>query len=111
MNPAPSGDAIKYSNTGGMIGGDYFGRCVAFVGRNILIGASLDDTGAKKAGAAYLFDGTTGKMLHKFVNPNPVAIPYFGTQVAALGNDILIMAQQLFGTTGPGAVYLFKGTD
>ena len=90
--------------------GDAFGRCVAFVGKNTLIGASCDDTGAEDAGAAYLFDGTTGKLLRKFVNPHPVAMARFGVQVAALGNNILIAAYDPQGNSR-GAVYLFKGID
>jgi hypothetical protein len=106
MNPAPS-EAGKYS---GSVEGDYFGRCVAFVGNNVLIGVTWDDTGAKKAGVAYLFDGTTGKLLHKFLNPHPVANAHFGVQVAALGNNILIAARDKEGGSR-GAVYLFKGVD
>jgi hypothetical protein len=103
LNPTP-GEA------GATGQGDIFGRSVAFVGNNVLIGVSLDDTGAENAGAAYLFDGTTGKLLHKFVNPNPAVDARFGVQVAALGNDVLIAAYGLGGNS-PGAVYLFKGAD
>ena len=103
MNPTP-GEAGETGQ------GDIFGRCVAFVGNNILIGVSLDDTDAENAGAAYLFDGKTGKVLHKFLNPHPVADARFGVQVAALGNDMLIAAYG-YGGKSPGAVYLFKGVD
>ncbi len=89
---------------------DHFGRCVAFVGDNVLIGASQDDTSAENAGAEYLFDGKTGKLLYKFLCPNPAADARFGIQVAALGNDILIAADG-YGGKSPGAVYLFKGVD
>ena len=89
---------------------DQFGRCVAFVGNNVLVGVTLDATGAQGAGAAYLFDGTTGKVLHKFVNPDPAVDARFGVQAAALGNDIMIAAYG-YGGKRPGAVYLFKGVD
>lgn len=107
MNPAPS-EAGKYDSQ--RPEGDYFGRSVAFVGNNILIGVTWDDTGAKGSGAAYLFDGTTGKMLHKFVNPKPAANAHFGVQVAALGSNILIAARGNEGNDY-GALYLFKGID
>jgi beta-lactamase regulating signal transducer with metallopeptidase domain/outer membrane protein assembly factor BamB len=106
MNPAPS-EAGKYS---GRLDGDYFGRSVAFVGNNILIGVTWDDTGAKAAGVAHLFDGATGNLLHKFVNPDPVPNAHFGVQVAALGNNILTAARDREGGSR-GAVYLFKGVD
>ena len=83
---------------------------MAFVGNNVLIGVTWDDTGAEQAGVAYLFDGTTGKLLHKFVNPNPVAKAHFGVQVAALGNNILIAARDREGGSR-ATVYLFKGID
>jgi len=102
-NPAPR-------RAGERSQGDVFGRCVAFVGNDVLIGVSGDDTGAENAGAAYLFEGATGKVLHKFVNPNPVADAHFGVQVAALGNDILIATRPTRGDS-PGTVYLFKGVD
>jgi len=85
LNPTPG-------ETGTTGQGDIFGRSVAFVDDKVLIGVSLDDTGAENAGAAYLFDGKTDKVLHKFVNPHPVADARFGVQVAALGNNILIAA-------------------
>jgi beta-lactamase regulating signal transducer with metallopeptidase domain/outer membrane protein assembly factor BamB len=107
MNPTPS-EAGKYNSREAQ--GDYFGRSVAFVGNNVLIGATWDDTGAKQAGVAYLFDGTTGKVLHKFVNPNPVANAHFGVQVAALGNNIVIAGRDMEGGSR-GAAYLFKGVD
>jgi len=48
-----------------------FGYSVAAVGDNILVGCPYDDTGARDAGAAYLFSGLTGKLLRTFSNPTP----------------------------------------
>ena len=50
---------------------DDLGCSVAAVGNNVLIGAYRDDTGATDAGAAYLFDGSTGALLRTFTNPTP----------------------------------------
>ncbi|MHC4400211.1 MAG: M56 family metallopeptidase [Planctomycetota bacterium] len=99
---------------------DAFGYSVAGVGNNVLVGAHFaftTDTG--HAGAAYLFDPSTGKLLRTFRNPTPVAHEghrrndYFGISVAALGNDLLIGAHgtkvDCRGTDDAGAVYLFKG--
>lgn len=104
MNPAP-GEVEKKTGFG-----DLFGRCVAFVGNNVLIGATCCDTDIKNSGAAYLFDGSTGQLLHKFINPNPVVNGRFGVQVGALGSNILIAAYNPYDNS-PGAVYLFKGVD
>jgi beta-lactamase regulating signal transducer with metallopeptidase domain len=103
LSPAP-GEAGETGQ------GDIFGRCVAFVGNHILIGSSLDDTGAENAGAAYLFDGATGKVVHKFPNPHPFVDARFGVQVAARRNDVLIAAYDPYGNSR-GGVYLFKGVD
>ena len=92
LNPTPAID-------------EYFGWSVAAVGDYVLVGAHLDDTGAENAGAAYLFDSASGKLLQQFHNPSPAAHDHFGYCVAALGNNVLI------GTRRAGAVYLFAGPD
>ena len=106
-NPKPS-EEIDF--------GDVFGRCVAFVGNNVLIGASVDDNdeaGVKNAGAAYLYDGISGKLLYTFLKPSPpIGVDRFGVSVAALGNDILIGAyMDSTVARSAGTVYLFKGVD
>ena len=105
LNPTPAID-------------EYFGWSVAAVGDYVLIGAHLDDTGgggyvrtpypstaAENAGAAYLFDASSGKLVQAFHNPSPAAHDHFGYCVAALGNNALI------GTRRAGTVYLFAGPD
>ncbi|MCL1465890.1 Calx-beta domain-containing protein [Argonema galeatum] len=92
---------------------DYFGNSVAAVGNNVLIGAPGEDTGAPSAGAAYLFDGTTGALLQTFLNPTPKSFDYFGNSVAAVGNNVLIGARFDDSSITPyaaGAAYLFDGT-
>jgi expansin (peptidoglycan-binding protein) len=57
---AATGDFLL-TLTNPMPGADhYFGTVVAFAGGHVLVGVPSDDTGASKAGSAYLFDGTTG---------------------------------------------------
>ena len=48
------------------------------MGGNVLVGANYDDTGATDAGAADLFDGTTGALLRTFVNPTAENGDHFG---------------------------------
>jgi len=88
-----------------------FGYSVAAVGGNILVGCPYDDTGARDAGAAYLFDGSTGELLLKFPNPTPAEDDSFGWSVAAVGNNVLIGAY-LDDTEAPdaGAAYLLGGS-
>jgi len=88
-NPAPAQD-------------DQFGRSVTAVGDNLLVGAYQDDTGARDAGAAYLFDAHSGELLQTFLNPTPADDDRFGRSTAAAGESVLIGA---YG--GSGAAYLF----
>ncbi|NJL10708.1 MAG: hypothetical protein HC908_12480 [Calothrix sp. SM1_7_51] len=86
---------------------DNFGGSVALSGNYVCIGASNDHTG-NSSGAAYLFDITTGNLLHTFSNPNFAKGNNFGSSVALSGNKILIGS--IFDNTGArnsGAAYLF----
>lgn len=90
--------------------GDFFGRSVAAVGSNVLVGAHSADIGAANAGAAYLFDGTTGALLQTFFNPNGTtgAGNEFGWAVAAAGSNVLISSHfDNIGAPTAGAAYLF----
>ncbi|OLE01882.1 MAG: hypothetical protein AUI36_43765, partial [Cyanobacteria bacterium 13_1_40CM_2_61_4] len=80
--------------------GDFFGRAVAFVDGNVLVGAPLDGSGASEAGAAYLF-----------VKPAPAAGDAFGAAVAAVGGFVLIAAPlDDTGAVDAGAAFLFDAT-
>jgi hypothetical protein len=48
---------------------DYFGWVVAGVGDNVLVGAPFESALATWAGAAHLFDGTTGALLTTLIVP------------------------------------------
>jgi len=86
-----------------------FGKAIAAVGNDILIGAPFADRGR---GAAYLFDGNTGSLIRKFSNPNPpdsnlYTNDGFGGSLAVTGSDILIGANSY---ESQGAVYRFNST-
>lgn len=86
---------------------DLFGTSVAAIADNFLIGAPGNDEGATNAGAAYLFDGTTGELLTTFINPVPQGNAEFGAAVAAIGDSIAIGAPGMVLSGNPGAAYLF----
>jgi photosystem II stability/assembly factor-like uncharacterized protein len=89
---------------------DYFGNAVAAVGSDrVLIGAQSDDTGASDAGAAYLFSAT-GTLLTTFTNPTPAVGDNFGSSVAGVGSDRVLIGAPDDGTGAPdtGAAYLFS---
>lgn len=90
--------------------GDNFGQSVTAVGADcLLIGAPHDDAGAESSGAAYLFN-LNGGLLRTFTNPAPAIGESFGIEVAAMGNNrVLISApNDDTGETNAGVVYLFN---
>jgi FG-GAP repeat protein len=95
---------------------DRFGASLAISGTRLLVGApNVDRTdvgNSVRVGAAYLFDFTTGDLLHAWNNPDPrdeggsaSSGESFGGSVALNGSKVLI------GTAGDdngrGAAYLF----
>ena len=96
-NPTPASD-------GGL------GISVTTVGSDwVLIGAPYDNTVASHSGSAYLF-GTNGGLLTTFTNPVPAAGDNFGTSVAAVGNDRVLISA-LYGNKGAqyaGSAYLLN---
>jgi cysteine-rich repeat protein len=70
--------------------GDEFGAAVAAIGNDILVGAPFDNTAAAHAGAAYLFDGTTGALLQTFIVPGVGANYQCARRVAALAGNALV---------------------
>jgi hypothetical protein len=70
---------------------DMFGWSISMSGNYALISAVFDDMGAiVDTGAAYLYDITTGNLLHTYTNPSPAQDDYFGDSVSISGNLVLI---------------------
>jgi hypothetical protein len=90
---------------------DVFGVSVAALGTDrVVVGASWDDAGGLlDSGAAYLFR-TNGTLLATLTNPTPAADDWFGTSVATVGSDrVLIGAPgDSVGATLSGVAYLFR---
>lgn len=106
------------SNTGGHLQtfvnptsdyADQFGLSVAGVNGNVLVGAWHDDTGANDAGAAYLFNSTSGDVLDNYFSPSPAFAGYFSTSVATVGEKVFI-GEPANGLPGSGNVYLIEST-
>ena len=63
-------------------------------------------------GSTYLYDGTTGALLREYANPDPHHMDWFGTSVASIGTEIVVVGAPGFdnglGTNeNLGRVYLF----
>lgn len=89
--------------------GDQFGRSVASMSENVLVGApSSVYAPAPTPGIAYLFD-TSGNLLQTFNNPEPNPHDGFGYSIAVAGDTVAISAPNDDTRGGnAGAVYLFR---
>ncbi len=89
---------------------DLFGHAVAGTGDRVLIGAPRTAVyGLPMAGAAYLFDASTGRLLRAFYEPTPSANAEFGSTVAFVDGQPLIAspAATVGGAPAAGCAYLF----
>src|SRR5262249_25140729 len=76
---ATGGTLLRSFSSAARAAGDRFGCSVAVSGNLVVVGARDDDTGAENAGAAYLFDATSGALLRTFTNPTPAVNDFFGS--------------------------------
>jgi VCBS repeat-containing protein len=103
---ASFGAAAQTANPGPATN-DQFGKAMASGNGYLLVGTPLDDTAATDAGAAYLYNASTGALLRTLTDPAASTGDLFGSAVAVVGNNLLIGAP---GTSGGGKAYLFDAT-
>ena len=74
---------LNNPNAYGTSANDWFGEAVAISGNYAIVGAYGEgDAGGTYSGKAYIFDVTTGSLLHTLHNPNAYgtsAYDYFGS--------------------------------
>jgi hypothetical protein len=92
--------------------GDYFGHSVALSGDTALVGAHLDDVGARAdQGSAYVFtrSGTTWSQQQKLNASDGIDYDYFGYSVALSGDTALVGAylDDVGGNGNQGSAYVF----
>ena len=93
---------------------DYFGASVAISGDYAIVGAYLeDDAGGTQSGKAYIYNVTSGALVHTLDNPNPYdtsADDYFGFSVAVSGNYAIVGTQREddAGGTSSGKAYIYS---
>ena len=89
---------------------DHFGISVAIDGDTMVAGAYLEDTGAGRAGSAYVFtrSGTSWSQQAKIQASDAAANVEFGVSVAIDGDTIVAGAyKEDTGASDAGAVYVF----
>ena len=100
----------------GTSAGDWFGYSVAISGNLAIVGAYLeDDAGGSFSGKAYIFNVTSGALVHTLDNPNAYGTSsgdYFGYSVAISGNSAIVGAyrEDDAGGTSSGKAYIFNVT-
>jgi hypothetical protein len=103
-------------NAYGTTANDFFGASVAISGNYAIAGApNEDDYSGLSAGKAYIFNVTTGALVHTLDNPNAYstsAYDQFGYAVAMSGNYAIfgVKAEGDSGGTQSGKAYIFNVT-
>ena len=101
-------------NAYGTSANDRFGYSVSVDGNRIIVSAPYeDDAGGTSSGKAYIFDVTTGSLLHTLNNPNAYstsADDRFGYSVAISGNRVVVGAfgEDDAGGTDSGKAYVYQ---
>ena len=95
---------------------DYFGFSVAISGDRAIVGAHQeDDASGTDSGKAYIYNVTTGALIHTLNNPNPVGtsdVDNFGYSVAISGDRAIVSAynETVSGVIQAGRVYVYNVT-
>ena len=86
---------ITNPNIFGTTVGDRFGEKVAADGNFLVVSTPAESTVSTSAsGVVYVFDITTGNLLHSIPNPAPVNFGYFGQSIDISGNYVIIGSLQ-----------------
>jgi hypothetical protein len=87
---------------------DEFGDALSAVGGKLLVGAFRADIGTSEGGAAYLYDLSSGQLLHSLCSPDPTGNDWFGCSVAIVGNRLVAGAvNNSAAGQRAGAAYVF----
>lgn len=95
---------------------DQFGRSVDISGNYAIVGAEFESSaGGSYSGAAYIYDVTTGDLVHTLIDPNPygtAANDNFGHSVSISGNYAIVGAKGEgdSGGTSAGKAYIYNVT-
>ena len=98
-------------NASGTAASDYFGDGAAISGNYCIVGAWGEDDGANQTGTAYIFNVTTGALVHTIDNPTQDASDTFGRYLDIDGNYAIVgVPGEDQPTTSSGKAYIFNVT-
>jgi hypothetical protein len=91
---------------------DGFGCDVSVSGNTVVVGSLHESSVAYESGRAYVFNATTGALVHTLAHPNPRVGDYFGFSVSVSQNRIAVgtTPNSADGSHPNGRVYLFDAT-
>ena len=94
---------------------DSYGSTVGISGNYAIVGAPGEDVGGASTGSVYIFNASTGALLHTLANPNAFDTPggdQFGYSVAISGNYAIVGAwlEDDASGTQSGKAYIFNAT-
>jgi len=115
VNKGKSNLSLDNFFTSGASSADRFGFSVAISGNYAIVGARDESLQATFSGRAYIFNVTTGQLLHTLNNPNAYNTPdsdAFGYSVGISGNYAIVGAYQEddAGGTNSGKAYIYNVT-
>ncbi|MCB9896743.1 MAG: hypothetical protein H6825_01940 [Planctomycetes bacterium] len=92
--------------------GDWFGHAVALDGDLAVVSALFSDDAVLDGGKVYVFDASTGDLLHELVADDASQTQYFGFSVAVSDGKVLVgaMFDDAQGNSS-GAAYLFDASS
>lgn len=104
---------LNNPNAYGTPADDYFGVSVAIDGNNAIVGVpDEDDSGGSASGKAYIFNVTTGALVHTLSNPNVSGtsnLDNFGASVGISGNYAVVGTPSEDSPNGnSGVAYIFN---
>jgi len=106
-----SGQQLHKLNASDDVAFTDFGYSVAISGNIAIVGAPRDDDGGANAGAAYLFDTSTGQQISKLSASDAEGDDWFGWSVAISGTTAIIGAlREDSEGSNSGAAYVFDTT-
>ena len=75
-----------------------FGDSVSVNLNHVLIGSPKDSSVDSQAGSVFLFDGNSGKLIHKISNPDPVPFGEFGSSLKIVDDYMFVGAPKNLGS-------------
>ena len=97
---------LENPNAYGTPVGEWFGYASAISGNYGIVGAIYEDASpGTQIGKAYIFDVTTGSLLHTLDSPNATTNDEFGSSVAISGNYAIVGAWKIDGFSGKAYIY------